>query len=492
MLVKNINGINHIKLTPHRINCSISFKGGEDSFVKIPRIADGNLTTQEVNEIIETINNKPVTVKGYSSNIFNIGNKKIIKALKKEKENDMFSKGQIEGEYIILKRIQEKDPSVAVNPLALIKHGNKDILVEEFISDTSLKDKKISSEIMEDLLKKFSDLDKMGIINYDLHKGNILFTAENKPKLIDFGASGILSNHGHYISSNVLPECLENLTLDNSQNFIYTFFHPTFFAHQTDNPFFNIPSNTTNFETRTLYDHLIDNIEDEPLAFFKNYLKEKAEIHHKGTKEILCSLNIDDIDTKDLPYEEIKLLKEKIAKAIKYEDLSIKALSEATDDVIKTELSKIQLKKFLNFTVSTKSPINDIFKIKSAYEQLIESIENGIKNNDGKIKEYFIETLNWIKNTFNPEIFDDNQVKIPLDEDLINIVYKKVNNIQPTGNKKIKLIFGAGAVALAGIGSIGLILSKKKKNKEKEASTQIKPSLPKTQQTPNIFKEIEN
>ena len=482
MLVKNINGINHIKLTPQKTNCPITFKGGEDSFAKIPRIIDGDLTQQEVNEIIETINNKPAVAKGYSSNIFNIDNKKIIKALKSERENDIFSKRQIEGEYIILKKIQEKDPTIAVKPYALIKNGDKEILVEEFISNNSLKGKKISNEAIQNLLKKFSDLDKMGIMNYDLHKGNILFTAENKPKLIDFGSSGILSNYGKYIDATFLPESLKYL---DSKSFINTFFQQTIFTHQIDNPFFNIPSNTTSFETRTLYEHLKDNIEDEPLEFFKNYLKEKAEIHHKGTKEILCNLNIDDIDKKALPAEEIELLKEKIAKAIKYEDLSIKALSEPTDDVIKTELSKIQLKKFSNFAVSTKSSIADVYKIKSAYEQLIESIENGIKNNDGEMKEYFEETHKWIKSLFKNWEFDASQIEIPFDENLLNVVYKKAENIS-TGNNKIKLIVGAISILLAGIGGIKFIFSKKNKSKETEPKQQlIQPPLPKAFETFN-------
>ena len=85
MLVKNINYINQINKKPLISTSFVSFKGGEDSFVKIPRLTDGTLAEQEINEIIETINNQEATCKGYSSNVFNIDNKKIIKMLKREK-----------------------------------------------------------------------------------------------------------------------------------------------------------------------------------------------------------------------------------------------------------------------------------------------------------------------------------------------------------------------------------------------------------------------
>ena len=107
-----------------------------------------------------------------------------------------------------------------------------------------------------------------------------------------------------------------------------------------DNPYLKVPSNATNFEFRTLYSHLFDNSEENPLEFFKGYLKLKAQNYHTKLKEFLETLSFDKISTSDFPKEKIDTAQSDLKSAINYEDLIKKALQNPDDDIVKVELAR--------------------------------------------------------------------------------------------------------------------------------------------------------
>ncbi len=176
-------------------------------------------------------------------------------------------------------------------------------------------------------------------------------------------------------SDTFKPNCaiFHETSLDNKTRFLKTFLQDNYIdiKSQADNPFLKVQSNATNFEYRTLYTHLLDNSEENPLEFYKAYLKSKAQTYHTQMKSFLEPLDFDEITPEEFSQECISAGKERLKQATNYETLLKEILSNADDDVVKTELAKLQLRTFLNLGDSLKSPIENSKKLKSAYNQLV-------------------------------------------------------------------------------------------------------------------------
>lgn len=278
-------------------------------------------------------------------------------------------------------------------------------------------------------------MDTNGIINCDLQAGNI-FIDNNKIKLIDFGSYNLIVNDGFVAGSDNIPfeffkpnrQIFNETNLDFSIRFMKTFLAPKFSDTKNlmDNPYINMPSNVTNFELRTLYTHLLDKSEENPLEFFKGYLKLKANEYHLKLKSFMQSLKPEDLVNNGIDNEQIKAIKEGLKNAIGFEELTQNLLQSNDEDIIKAQLAKLQLRTFLNLGDSLKSPIENSKKLQAAYNNLILILEEGIKNNDGDKKEYFSKTLEFFKKAFENYDFVDGQVEIPENEDLIKVLFKKM------------------------------------------------------------------
>ena len=205
-------------------------------------------------------------------------------------------------------------------------------------------------------------------------------------------------------------------------------------------------------------------------------------------KNFLESLDFDSIDPKEFGTDKIASGKNTLKHAIDYEALIKEILSNPDDDVVKTELAKLQLRTFLNLGDSLKSPIENSKKLKSAYGQLIEVLNNGIKSNEGNKKSYFVQTLNDFEEKLKDYKFVDGQVEIPDNENLIKVLFKKqiqeikeatpdvikdnANNIQDNvknSNKKLGII--VSIIAAVALGIMALV-AKKKKNKIQDVPIQ--------------------
>ena len=145
----------------------------------------------------------------------------------------------------------------------------------------------------------------------------------------------------------------------------------------------------------------------------------------------------------------------------------------------KQNLQSFNLRTFLNLGDSLKSPIGNSKKLKSIYQQLIEVLNNGIKNNEGNKKSYFVQTLNDFEEKFKDYKFADGQIEIPENENLIKVLFKKqihkiegtapnvikdsTNNIQDNlknSNKKLGIV--VSIIAAVALGIIALVVKKRR------------------------------
>lgn len=279
-----------------------------------------------------------------------------------------------------------------------------------------------------------------------------------------------------------------------------------------DNPYLNTASNTSNFEFRTLYKYLIDGKEENPLEFFREYVRNKGHYYHGSMEEFLMSLNLDDVIIDSDTPEKIETAKAMLKKAIKYEGTAKEILTNPTDDVLRTELGKIQVRTFLN-SDQLGSKIQNSKKIQSAYNQLVSILEKNIASSDGKQKEYYTETLKSLRDKFKGFVFEPGQVDIPDDENLIKRVFGEIKTIvKPedkiddvidtvkNSNKKLYAIVAVG-IALLGIGGALLYKKNKMKNLKVKQTPNIQNSAPNKPQktvyntllnkTSNVFAEFQ-
>lgn len=453
---------------------SVSFG---DSFISQPQVIFGEIP--ETNEIIDTIKSSKELGSGFSSIIYRFKDK-IVKVPKDRVFNNDFERyytqGQNVKEYFALDKIKNIDPSIATNPAGIIRNKNSYYLVEEFVKGSHPEGNNFTISHVKDLFSKFFKLDSNGIYNCDLQTGNIFLTGESKTKLIDFGSFNFIDNTGRILGSDYIPadsfmsnwNIFKETNLDFSKRFLNTFFQPKYpdFKNLADNPYLNVPSNSTNFEFRTMYLHLLDENVKNPLEFFKEYLKSKSEYYHGEMKNFLQGLNFKDIDTAAFEHQKVEAAKTNLRNAVDYEGLIKDTLANPTDDVVKVELAKLQLRTFSYLEDSLNSPVNNSAKLQDAYTQLVTVLEDGIKNSEGNKKEYFTQTLDYFKSNFDNYNFVQGQVPIPDNENLIKVLFdENVKKLTPKFNKKVAVMIWIGAVATVGIAA--LAIKKVKKNKAK-------------------------
>lgn len=452
----------------------ISFKGKEDVFTSIPEVVKGSIKEDELNSILSAIKEQKPQDSGYTSKIFKLGNKIIKVPIDKtfsHPEAKQMALRQNLAEFYALDKIQEIDTSIAAKPFGVIRDKDKYYLVEEVIEGIHPQGHKVTKEHLTDLLDKFFKLDTNGIANCDLQNGNIFLLNNGKTKLIDFGAFNFIADNGDISGSDYAIK--EFFSEDTSLRFLKTFLVEGGYVdtkNLADNPNLRIPSNASNFEFRFLYTHLLDNSEENPLEFFKEYLKLKSQNYHEKLKEFLNTLSFKQINTKGLSENVIEKANQSLENAINYEQLIKEVLSNPTDDVVKVELAKLQLRTFLNLGDSLNSPIENIKKLQAAYNQLISLLEENIKNSDGNKKEYYIQTLNSYKAKFKDYVFEQGQVEIPENENLLKALFKKpqitkensdnIKQIAKKSNNKLGLFIAFGALITTGL--IAYIIKRKK------------------------------
>ncbi|MEI7474997.1 MAG: hypothetical protein WCK67_09490 [bacterium] len=338
------------------------------------------------------------------------------------------------------------------------------------------------------MLKRCFELDRKGLIHYDLQDGNFL-TKDNEVNLIDF-------------------EYLEQEKPTSNFTKVHRF--AKFFNYNRgDNPIAYNNSNVANFEHRTLYDYLIDlsqkTNKTSAKNLFKEYLQQKSLEHHlkqadfyrELKKTSLDEISID-IQNKDFYFKKnnmnssefwgflynerehagdskrvpektpkdlnrIKVSVEKIInKALKHEEISAKVLSNPTDDVLEAELLKIKLRKLIH----NEQNVN-VADLRDNYVSTIKRLQFLKKSiiNDKDKTEYFsncIATCKSFKKLIKQIMRNDTDktiVKITDIADLLDILKQEVKPVieEKTSDSINTKSFNNTKPAAIFIGIVGII-----------------------------------
>lgn len=375
-------------------NSSLSYKSPQlknDVFVKTNTISfKGKAEYEEAEAFIEKIKKnkvKPIS-SGWQCEFYKINDTMGIKAPKplhpEFNNTDFKGLGNVK-EHRILTIINAINPDIAVRPVGLVFNGNKNYLAEEFVNGVHPVKSHFTKEHLKDIFEKCYELDINGIVNNDLQNGNIFLLDDKKTKFIDFGSYSILQNNGSYLNSDYFNEQdifskdflntrmkspLENRFMANyylKENIV----EPIMYL---ENPHLKIKSNAQVFEYRTLYDYLDKGREENPKEFFRTYLQSKAENYHGKMVEFLEKLPV----SKDTPKEY-----EMHQNAIKHEKMLKEVFSNPSDDVIRTEMGKIQLKWHINNDYQHRIKAFDCF------QKLSDSVCDFVQSAKGAEKSYF-------------------------------------------------------------------------------------------------------
>ncbi len=463
----------------------ISFKGQDDVFVQRVQSLFGNINDTDLNNISGAVDSQKSINSGFTSGIYKIKDL-IVKVPKKREFKDSVSASLAEGqnlkEYYILKEIEKIDPEMTPATVDVIRKNGLYCLVEKWSDGVHPKGNAIGVSHIRDLLSKFIKLDMHGITNSDVQSGNVFLLENGKTKLIDFGSFNFIDNAGRIIGSDYVPheifkpggDMSRITSLPHQTRFLKTFLAENYtdIKNLADNPYLKIQSNATNFEYRTLYTHLLDGSEKKPLDFFRSYLKQKGEVYHTEMKRFLEGLSFDSADFSEFGTDKVNSAKSQLKKAIDYEGLAQEVLKNPADSTVKVELSKIQLRTFLNLGDSLNSPVENSRKLKASYDQLISLLKESIENSEGNTKKYYEKMLGSFEEKFKAYEFAPNQVEIPEGENLVKVLFKqapddassaaaKVSEVQESAakvinktkflNKKTAVLIGAAAAVLAAV-----------------------------------------
>lgn len=329
-------------------------------------------------------------------------------------------------EFLVLSKVKEINPEIAVNPIDLIENNNKAYLVMDVIKGTHPFADKLTQQSLDDIVQKCYELDINGIAHCDLQNGNIFITQDKKGKFIDFASSCILLNDGNYISSDELPvNIFDDYMRDKTNSSKEGKFLAAFYTNHSlmdlknnsDNRNLKIISNISNLEHRFIYEYLKQDKEKNPKEFFTNYLKSKSDNYHNNMLKFLESLEVSQNDIAQ---------NEQMKKAIEAEKVYAEMFSKPTENVLKTELGKMQLKWLINDNQGESNKAYDY------YQSLQDSINEQIKTAEGSEKKYFTQMQEMLKPY--QEMLDNSKYKGSKLEDSNNLV-KKIFEKTPTEPK---------------------------------------------------------
>jgi len=200
-----------------------------------------------------------------------------------------------------------------------------------------------------------------------------------------------------------------------------------------------------------------------------DYLKLKATNFHSQMKEFLSSIDIDNFTKPDDESLNIKRAKTNLQKAIRHEEVSSIIFQNPSDNVIKTELAKMQLRTFSSFDSQSLS----YDEIKSLHSAFVTQTKEFIKTATPEEKEYYegsLSSLDFAKE--DARFFSGDTKKISDNKNILKLLFNPIENLPqsikptsgsgaetvsdsaktaPKSNKKLYVII-AGVFALAGIG----------------------------------------
>jgi len=291
-------------------------------------------------------------------------------------------------ENFILNKIRKIDAEIAKEPVSLVEKDGKYYLATRLINGIHPMSSGLSEKHLIGIINKTFKLDINGIVNTDLQGTNIILEKENE-KFIDFGSYNILNDNGYYIDSNGVDYrqfmdggFIEKETgSEYKQKFLNTFLNnnPKMgIKNYSDNQHLKIISNISNFEFRALYPYLMAKGQKNPKELFKEYLKIKANTYHSQMELFLTSLNPTD-----------DYVKNQLNEAIEQERVFKELYKNPSENVIKTELGKIQLKWLSNDFENSQNLLPGIRKVSGFFRTFIDNTNEYQKQASGVERKYF-------------------------------------------------------------------------------------------------------
>ncbi len=408
------------------------FQNTGDVFIKSKNISFGSseYNRQDAEKLIDDIVNQRTSTKtrGYQGEFFKLGENYGIKSINPLDKASPFA--DLQGinnarEYYVLNVIKNIDPEIATKPVDLIKKDNKYFLVTELINGVHPFNSTVNNKHLQNILKNSYMLDINGIAHSDLQSGNIFLMNNDKVKFIDFGAYQLLANNGYYVPSDHIREFeLQNSFVKEMHNsplegkFVATFYNNAPKSHiigYSDNPYLKIRSNASNFEYRMIYDFLSHDKAEQPKEFLTDYLKTKAEYYHKPMAEFLEKLQISPNDTAQIAQRD---------SAVQTEKLFAEVFSNPSENVLKSELEKIQLKWLMNDYQGGKTKAFDYFE---KYLANIEQYSSQATENEKQYFNVMKKLLEQYKNHINTQEYKGGILTDS--ENLVKRIFEKVETV---------------------------------------------------------------
>jgi hypothetical protein len=272
---------------------------------------------------------------------------------------------------------------------------------------------------LEKMINYCAEMDAKGFTHCDLQVKNFLTTQDGKLGIIDFETDRLKNN-----PSDIL--------LGRNKH-VYDRWH-LYFEGVSDNPFYHAPSNASNFEYRALQGYMEKMPDGQQKPFFTDYLKIRGAEYHTKQAEFLKGLKdnkqneiFENIQnkirgkSKAEPDTIKKYVKNMLNKAIRHEEISAEALKNPSDNVIKAEFLKMQLRYFIK-NDDGYSPE----QIAKFHQQATKVVSKMCKNTSGNDAEYLKSCLTFFK-SFRGHIIPHNSGNktIDLENLLINKVFGK-------------------------------------------------------------------
>lgn len=333
------------------------------------------------------------------------------------KAPDVMDRDSVVKEYFALNRAKEIDPTGSLAPLpkAISKVGERNFLVEEYVDGVHADQRPFRLSDVRRYMDKFLTMDKGGLISQDLSPRNIKIMPDGTTKIIDFDTFTTLGDDGSilhsqntmsgYFASRIPGRDIQSVTrgdyLSRSlvpteevtplQRFGRSFFHTRrkpsgmqdllYIRNMSENPYIMVPSNLTNFESRTMFNRIMNSDVEDPVEFLRSYLQMKSTRYHSSMADYLKTINLHD-GTEVVRTGKLKLSEAEanLAKAIEYEEFLARLFKDKPDPYFaKLEAAKIQVNALL-YHEDFDRHLPNKSQLHAAYDKLMKIITDGIQS----------------------------------------------------------------------------------------------------------------
>lgn len=458
-----------------------------DTFNRTSTSFGHNATRNDIEQFVNKIEEGSVTASnsGWQAKFYRMNDNVGIKAPSpKYDDGDVLGKNNI-GEFFALKYLNKAAPEIAPKPIELIERKakvdgtTKHLLAMEIVNGSPINKNNLTSESLATIIGHLFTLEKQGVNHFDLQNENILIENPTKVHIIDFGSFSILNNDGNIIYSEQSSrgenpsKFYSELAVDSSaqQKRARNFISKTALVYiptQKSNPYTNFHSNIQNFEYRTLHDVLMEKAQTNPQQskdFFKSYLQTKATSYHSKMKDFFASIKIDEFAKPEDKPEDIQNAKNSLEKAIRHEEVYGEVLKNPSENIIKTELAKMQLRYFSAFTDKTLKK-DDIIRL---HKSFVKTTEEYAKSATPIEKEYYDNSLLSMQSMQDDKIFFSGKESFSEERNILKALFEKAKVPEP--NPPIKKSNVKIYTIVAGVLALGGTIAYLTKNKNTEKTT---------------------